>query len=86
MPMIVSKFIICPIAQNPYAAHIVATGGADAFIRFVRQKFADIVYVAIMNAQIERAAATSAGRLAQVLSRSSASRCSRKRSVRYWTR
>jgi hypothetical protein len=48
MPMIVSKFIIGPIARNPFAAHIVATDGADAFIRFVRQKFADIVYVAIM--------------------------------------
>ena len=64
--MIVSKFIISPIAQNPYAAHIAATGGANAFSRFVRQKFADIVYVAIIDAQIERAAATSAGRLAQV--------------------
>jgi hypothetical protein len=66
MPMIVSKFIISPIAQNPYAGHIVATGGADAFIRFVRQKFADIFYVAIVDARIERTAATSAGRLAQV--------------------
>ena len=66
MPMIVSKFIIGPIARNPFAAHIVATDGADAFIRFVRQKFADIFYVAIVDARIERTAATSAGRLAQV--------------------